>query len=111
MEGFAEFADLAREAADDLVGLLVLYRPQGRTPFYLTVLWSDPHEQTLDTDEGSVVSTTDPVAHVRWASLKYGVELRKGDCLDKGGETYRVSEVKPDGQAGSRLILRSAEDD
>ena len=106
MEGFAGYADVAREALDDVVGIRVLYRPQDREPFYLTVLWSDPHEVVLDTDDGVAVSTTDPVAHVRWANLKQGVELHKDDCLEKGDETYLVSEVKPDGQTGSRLILR-----
>lgn len=111
MEGFAPFADLAREVLRNTVGASVLYRPSDRMPFTLTVLWSDPHTQTLEGFEGPVVSTTDPVAGVRWADLPMGLKLKKGDCLERQGVVYTVSEVQPDGQAGARLILRQPDPD
>jgi hypothetical protein len=68
-------------------------------------IWDEAHETVeLDPDSGAQVTTTGIAFDVRLADLAFTPHVR--DTLVRGGVTYQVMDVQPDGSGFATLPLR-----
>lgn len=82
-------------------------------PFTVRGIWDREHEAVLTEVAGSEtkssgVSTTLPVLNVRLAP--FAAPPRQGDRFEVDGETFKVSDVRPDGLGMADLIGKLVSD-
>ena len=100
MEWDALAAMVRREVLGTL-GCDVVYQPKGGAPVTVRAVHRGPHEaMRFDPIE---ISTTSPSLLVDLAQL--GVAPKKGDTVVIGTDTWRVTDVQPDGEGGALLSI------
>lgn len=96
----------ARRAGIETFGDPVLYQPAGGVAFTLALAVYMAPPETFDLGSGeAVASTTAPTLGVNLADFPEGVEPKVGDTLVRQGVTWRVADVKRDGEGGATLPL------
>ena len=101
MVDWALIAGQVQGAVLEHLGRDVVYTPQSGQPVTIRAVYRGPHEAV--SFDPMQISTTLPELFVRLADLPPG--SRKGDNVALDTDTYRVTDIEPDGEGGALVCI------
>lgn len=101
------FDTLLLAPAQAVFGEAVTYTPAGGSALGLTGIFLAAFQEISFDRDGAQLTTVNPVLDVR-LSVFGDVTPAQDDQVVVRGNTYNVSDVRPDGIGGARLVLKLA---
>lgn len=100
---WSEIRSLTAESIRDTFGATVTYTPQGGVAASITAIFRAAH-QLVEVQGGEPITTVAPILKVVLADL--AATPRQNDTVAVSGATYKVGDVRPDGNGIALLVLR-----